>query len=126
MKNRRNFLRGAGLLSTLVAGVYTGMTTASNTAPTITPEVKEADISHLAPAHTNTNNLMLTANNNPPKPVEKSEICFSPSPYAVVGIGNSSVMCPPEDMNRVKMSVGKDNRLWLYVDDKWKRVVIEG
>lgn len=136
MNDRRNFLRGAGLLGTLVAGVYTGMTVASNTAPTVVPEVKEAelDISHLAPADTNTNNLMLTANNNPPKP---PPTYVTSSPYAIagstisqptltLGIGNAAVMSSSEDMNRVKMTVGKDNRLWLNVDGKWKRVVVEG
>jgi hypothetical protein len=27
--------------------------------------------------------------------------------------------------NRVEMSVGKDNRLWIKVDGKWHRVAIE-
>jgi hypothetical protein len=134
MNDRRNFLRGAGLLGTLVAGVYTGMTVASNTAPTVVPEVKEAelDISHLAPSDTNTNNLMLTANNNPPKP---PPTYVTSSPYVIAGstisqptlsLGNASFMSPSEDVNRVKMTVGKDNRLWLNVDGKWKRVVVEG
>ena len=136
MNDRRNFLRGAGLLGTLVAGVYTGMTVASNTAPTIVPEVKEAelDISHLAPSDTNTSNLMLTANNNPPKP---PPTYGTSSPYVIagstisqptltVGIGNAAVMSSSEDMNKLKMTVGKDNRLWIEVDGKWKRVVVEG
>jgi hypothetical protein len=136
MNDRRNFLRGAGLLGTLVAGVYTGMTVASNTAPTVVPEVKEAelDISHLAPADTNNTNLMLTANNNPPKPPPKYA---TSSPYVIagstisqptltVGIGNAAVMSSSEDMNKLKMTVGKDNRLWIDVDGKWKRVVLEG
>lgn len=126
MSDRRKFLKGAGLLGTLVAGVYTGMTTASNTAPTITPEIKEADISHLAPAQTNISSLMLTADNRPPKPVEKNEFCINPSPYTTLHIGNPTFMCPSEELNSVKMSVGKDNRLWINVDGNWKRVVLEG
>jgi hypothetical protein len=27
--------------------------------------------------------------------------------------------------NKVEMSVGKDNRLWVKVNDEWKRVSIE-
>lgn len=41
--------------------------------------------------------------------------------------GSNSIMYYSNDQyeNRVEMSVGKDNRLWIRVDGKWHRVAIE-
>jgi hypothetical protein len=68
------------------------------------------DISHLAPESPNT--LILQSN---PKRVETPECS---NPY-VVAFTNQ------EYQNKVHLSVGKDDRLWIKVGEDWKRVVVE-
>jgi len=131
---RRGFLKGFGLLSAVVAGAsapYLANTGAStvvrNTAdPVLSPPV---DVSHLAPLGTTT--LMLTADNMPPPP--PPPVTSLNGAYIVAG-GNYNTMSPMLSVgstspignkNNVKMSVGKDDRLWIEVDGKWRRVALE-
>jgi hypothetical protein len=105
---RRKMITGTGLAGAFVAGFF---------APKVVVEVKEKlretrveDIRHLAPQSSTT----LTLQGNP-KPVV-------PSPYNGNGFYVSS---NPEYQNKVEMSVGKDNRLWLKIDGEWRRVAID-
>lgn len=143
---RRGFLKGFGLLSAIAAGAAThhlantgaSMAVRDPVDPVLQPPV---DISHLAPL--GKVNLTLTADNAPapvPPPVYDTNIGmqFMPKGYGtptlvfggpssthtqVLSIGSSGVV---PDKNNVKMSVGKDNRLWIEVDGQWRRVALEG
>lgn len=125
---RRGFLKGFGLLSAVAAGVATshlantstGMAVRDPVDPVLAPPVDKA----LAPLGLVT--LTLTADNNPPPPPP-------PTAYGGYTIASNSlspmlsVGAPVESTtkNNVKMSVGKDNRLWLEVDGQWRRVALE-
>ena len=112
INNRRNFLKGTGLLGAFGAGLV---------APVIVERVREVhiqaqtpkappeDISHLAPE--NNQHFVLMGN---PKPVETPQTT-----------GNGFYIMPTnrEYQNQVELSVGKDNMLWLKVGDEWKRVL---
>ena len=114
MKQRRNFLRGAGLFG-LISGIGSIAVAESLPAPLSSlPEVKE-DISHLAP------------------PEDATAIQFTgaygeqPKPQFVSGSGNSIYVYgfTQETTHKVSMAVGKDNRLWMKIGDEWHRVAIE-
>lgn len=102
VKSRREFLRGIGLVSAVAVGAV-----AYNKGLEIEEEKK--DISHLAPLGTNT--LQLTADNEPPKP--------TPYPYVIMSNQFNN------NANKVTMSVGKDDRLWIKTGDQWRRVALE-
>jgi hypothetical protein len=119
---RRNFLKGVSLLGVAAGGFLAAQNSFANTPPP-TPigssPVGERDIgpvediAHLAPL--GRVNIHLQANNEPPpEPVTGSG-------YVMFPITQSS-----ENDNKVTMSVGKDNRLWIKVNDQWRRVALEG
>jgi len=114
MNTRRGFLRGAGIFGTIVGGVAAGKMIVEKhyqeTKYIPAPEQPKQDISHLAPETPTT--LMLQGN-----PKKKEPSTLEGSPY--------SVFSNVEYENKVEMSVGKDNRLWVKVNDEWKRVSIE-
>ena len=118
---RRSFLKGFGLLGAAAGGFLAAQNSFANTPPPSpigSPTVTERDngpiedIAHLAPLGSTT--LRLQANNELPKRVEGNG-------YVVM-----TGMWPSEDDNKVILSVGKDNRLWIKVDDTWRRVALEG
>jgi len=117
--SRRGFLKGFGLLSAIAAGgtahhianTSTGMAVRDPVDPILSPVVDKA----LAPA--SSSNLTLTADNRPQEAMRINS-------DGAWGIGVSAPQ--PEHQNRVAMSVGKDNRLWLQVDGEWRRVALEG
>ena len=146
--SRRGFLKGFGLLSAVVAGATTsGLANAASSGMGLRPAANPVlsppgDIGHLAPL--GKVNLTLMADNNPPPPPPPVEyyntrmaMDFTPkgtldsptfmtsvptaTPMLMVGAGSAMT-----DKNNVKMSVGKDNRLWIEVDGKWRRVALEG
>lgn len=104
---RRKFIRGAGLLSGFLGGVFAGI-------KEVLPEVEKVDISHLAPE--SPTSLVLHGN---PKPKTYSN-------QGSNGIGGFIYTNPADYQNRVELSVGKDNSLWIKSGDAWKRVVTEG
>jgi hypothetical protein len=134
--SRRGFLKGFGLLSAVAAGAsapYLANTSASMDVrhpvdPVLSPPVDQA----LAPL--GLVNLTLTADNTPPPPPPPatygngmylvSNGSGSSSYQTVLSLGTESTADTTK--NNVKMSVGKDNRLWLEVDGKWRRVALEG
>lgn len=112
---RRKFLRGAGILGSVLGGVAAGKMVVEKhyheTKYIPAPEQPKEEISHLAPESPTT--LVLQGG------IKKQESSsagngFQFTPYNV------------EYQNRVEMSVGKDNRLWIKAGEEWKRVVIEG
>ena len=125
---RRSFIKGIGLFGALGAG-YATAALQDRAAEVAGPSIPDAnsstaaeDISHLAPLGTTT--LVLTANNEPPPP---------PTFGDGYVIGSSYISSPVLSMNgdtfpgknNVKMSVGKDDRLWIEVDGKWRRVALD-
>ena len=131
---RRGFLKGFGLLSAVAAGVATSHLANTSTSsavrdpanPVLVPPVDQA----LAPL--GLVNLTLTADNTPPPPpppvtygngmyLISNGASNSYQPILSLGTGNMS----DTTKNNVKMSVGKDNRLWIEVDGQWRRVALE-
>ena len=101
--SRRDFFRKAGIFSAAVVAPVA--TTVVITMPEAKKEIE--DISHLKPE--GNQNLVLqggvTMKNKPPE----NGLYFFHSNL--------------EYNNKVEMSVGKDNMLWLKVGDEWKRVL---
>jgi hypothetical protein len=106
---RRNFFKGAGLLGALAAGIATNKVVIEHA------EAPKEDYSHLAPEPNTT--LTLTGDNRTAE--EKQAAMPAPSNGMYVFSPN------PQVTNQVAMAVGKDNRLWLKVDEKWHRVSID-
>lgn len=111
---RRKFFRGAGLIGALVAGVATSRMVNDRSPENDKEAVK--DISALAPVGS-THNLHLTADNRTAEEKQKDQ----PQHY-----GKFTLLPSMKPTNQVALSVGKDNRLWIKVDDEWKRIAIEG
>jgi hypothetical protein len=111
---RRKFLKGAGIVGSLVGGVVAGKTIVEKhyyeTKYIPPPEQPKEDISHLAP-ESPTRLVLQGGIKNQTLPQNSSEFFIS----------NSNV----EYKNKVELSVGKDNHLWIKVGEEWKRVVVE-
>ncbi len=102
---RRGFLKNLGFISAFASGAVAAKIVVEEKAPD--PVEPKEDTTHLAPDSIS----MFTLQGNP-KPVVDSN-GFS------IGVMN------PEYQNKVNMAVGKDNRLWIQVDNKWQRVALE-
>jgi hypothetical protein len=108
MEQRRNFLRGAGIIGAFAVGV------------TSAKQVKEManehkDISHLAPPDKATTIQITGAYGEKPKAPEPT---MGQNMFYINGWNE-------EVTHRVSMTVGKDNRLWLKIGDEWHRVAVE-
>ena len=140
MQERRRFIKGFGLLGLALSGAAAAREAVSNTSvigastgtsnvPTVIDPPVVEDIAHLAPLGKTT--LQLTADNTPPPPPPQS---FTPGIVTLTGSSYGSYSYPTilgngykETDNKVTMSVGKDNRLWIKIgDDTWRRVALEG
>lgn len=140
---RRGFLKGFGLGAAVIGGfASTGAANAVSVVGSSVPVDSDQpervdrdaveDIGHLAPKE-NATSLVITGDNRPPPP--PAPIAVSTSPYVICGsngpasgglfVGNFIQSCPSEELNKVSMAVGKDNRLWIRVGDSWKRVALE-
>ena len=117
--SRRGFLKGFGLLSAVAAGAATSHFASTGTSmdvrDPVDPILSSAVDKALAPS--SSSNLTLTADNRPQEAMRINS-------DGTWGIGVTAWQ--PEYQNRVAMSVGKDNRLWLQVDGEWRRVALEG
>jgi hypothetical protein len=135
MNGRRSFIKGFGLFGALGAGYGAALLQdrvtqmAGPSLPDANSTTVAEDINHLAPLGSTT--LILTANNEPPPPPPPpSPITFSDG---YITTGSSYIISPALSMNgvsapnqnNVKMSVGKDDRLWIEVDGKWRRVALD-
>lgn len=127
---RRGFLKGFGLLSAVAAGVATSHLANTSTTsavrdpvnPVLVPPVDQS----LAPL--GLVSLTLTADNTPPPP--PSPITYGNSTYLIGGSSYQPILSVGNyggdaTKNNVKMSVGRDNRLWVEVDGQWRRVALE-
>jgi hypothetical protein len=133
---RRSFIKGIGLFGALGAGYATAILqdrvtqVASTSVPNVDSNPVVEDISHLAPLGSTT--LILTANNEPPPP-PPSPMTFSDGSILTTTGGYYSMVSSTlhingsgnPEQNNVKMSVGKDDRLWIEVDGKWRRVALD-
>jgi hypothetical protein len=116
---RRKFIRGAGLVSGLLGGVFAGKVVVEKihtkeVIREVAKEVPKEDISHLAPENPTT----ITLHGNP-----------KPKTYGNQdgnGIGGFMYTNTNDYQNKVELSVGKDNSLWIRSGGDWKRVVTEG
>jgi|LakMenEpi03Aug12_release.lakeMendotaPanAssembly.Ray.scaffolds.fasta_scaffold2392255_1 hypothetical protein len=116
---RRKFIRGAGILSGFLGGVFAGKVVVEKihtkeVIREVLPPVEEVDITHLAPE--SPTSLVLHGN---PKPKTYSNQDSN-------GIGGFIYNGTSDYQNKVELSVGKDNSLWIRSGDAWKRVVTEG
>lgn len=136
MQERRRFIKGFGLLGLALSGAAAareavsntgviGVSTGTNNVPAIIDPPVVEDIAHLAPL--GTYNLHLIADNMPPPPPPQT---FTPgiatltgSSYSYPSILNNGYK---ETDNKVTLSVGKDDRLWIKIGDTWRRVALEG
>ena len=108
MEQRRNFLKGAGIIGAFVVGAasYRQVKEMAN---------EHKDISHLAPPDKATTIQITGAYGEKPK-----------SPEPTMGQHTFYINGWNEEVtHRVSMTVGKDNRLWLKIGDEWHRVAIE-
>ena len=141
MQERRRFIKGFGLLGLALSGAAAARETVSNTGvigvgtgtnnvpAVIDPPVVE-DIAHLAPLGRVT--LQLTADNTPPPPPPPPQ-SFTPGIVTLTGSSYGSYSYPSilnsgykETDNKVTLSVGKDDRLWIKIGDTWRRVALDG
>lgn len=130
MNDRRRFVRNFGLLGAVLAGMGSRELAAEPKSVLPVPDLPSpssdnvaCDISSLQPD--NTTSIVLSADNT-----GSHRLYSSPNSYTIsAGYGSSAYLVapsPPPVTNQVRMSVGKDNRLWIEVDGSWKRVVLEG
>lgn len=135
MQERRRFLKGFGLLGIALSGAAASREAVSNTGvigvgtgtnnvtAVIDPPVVK-DIAHLAPLGKTT--LQLTADNIPP-PAPAPTGSLGIDEYTFTGSSYSSILAGyNETDNKVTLSVGKDDRLWIKIGDTWRRVALEG
>jgi hypothetical protein len=108
MNDRRNFIRGAGIIGAFAVGAasYKQVKEMAN---------EHKDISHLAPPGNATSIQFTGAYGDKPKAPEPT---MSQHTMYING-WNEKVT------HRVSMTVGKDNRLWMKIGDEWHRVAIE-
>jgi hypothetical protein len=108
MNDRRNFIRGAGIIGAFAVGVasYKQMKEMAN---------EHKDISHLAPPEKATTIQITGAYGEKPKAPEPT---MGQNMFYINGWNE-------EVTHRVSMTVGKDNRLWMKIGDEWHRVAIE-
>lgn len=138
MNGRRNFIKGFGVLSAVLAGTSVARTANAATAMASSnlhddnSSVHCEAIDHLAPS--GRANLTLVSDNTPPAPPAIASfgdgnisMDFYPKGYGqtMLCVGSSS-FAPPKEQNSVALSVGKDNRLWIQVDGQWRRIALEG
>lgn len=112
-QSRRKFFSGVGLFGAIVAGASVPV------AVHIHEQKKKQleDLSHLAPESSTT--LMLSADNRTAEEKQKENPPIIGNGFYIQPMGSI------KETNKVSMSVGKDDRLWIKVGDKWARVALE-
>ena len=114
--DRRKFIRGTGLLGGLLGGVLAGKEVIEriHTKETIVKEMIPApvDVSSSDMEPVGNTILTLQGNSKPPEPPKEiSGYTFAP-------------INPQYDL-QVGMAVGRDKRLWLKIDNEWRRVSLD-
>ena len=114
--NRRKFIRGTGLLGGLLGGVLAGKEVIERI------HTKETIVKEMLPA-----------------PVDVADVDMQPIGTTLLTLqGHSKLPEPPKDTNgfvfapinpqydlQVGLSVGRDKRLWLKIDNEWRRVALD-
>ena len=116
--DRRKFVKGTGILGGLLGGVFAGNEVIEriHTKETLIRETIAAPVpvapSNMQPV-ASTPTLSLMGNSEEPKPEQPK-----------YEIGYSFIEQPKYD-RKVDLGVGKDNRLWIKVDNQWRRLSID-
>jgi hypothetical protein len=118
--SRRGFLKNFGLLGVVVAGASAAL---ANNQPIVVPAPTPAptqpkDFAHLAPSDDVSGILSLYSDNRSRE--EKETEYNNSQTHGVIFVTNDF-----KSTNKVHMTVGKDNRLWIKFDDEWKRVALD-
>jgi hypothetical protein len=108
MNARRSFLKNFGMVSAIGA---VALAAKEYQYQVNKPELTDEDIKHLAPVSPML--LTLTADN---RTAEEKNVN---KPVGNYFFDTTKIT------HQVSMSVGKDNRLWLRIGDKWKRVALD-
>ena len=113
--NRRKFIRGTGLLGGLLGGVLAGKEVIEriHTKETIVKEMIPApvDIASADMGPLGNTILTLQGNSKPPEPPKETHgFVFASNPQYDLQVG---------------MAVGRDKRLWLKIDNEWRRVSLD-
>jgi len=127
--SRRSFVKGAGLLGLFAAGIKA---LDSKELPSVKVTEAKKDISSFAPP-TGATTIQFTAkyaDTNQPREVMRLDssgnlgIGVTPSAFIATTLA-SSLYDKGFITHSTSMAVGKDNRLWIKVDDEWRRIAIE-
>lgn len=110
MSARRGFLKGVWIAGAAATVALVAKQTQYELSK---PEVE--DITHLSPEG-QVSNITISADNRTAEQKKKED----PSIYS-----SRISIWQPQVTNTVSMSVGKDNRLWIKINDVWKRVAID-
>ena len=113
MTTRRNFIRGLGLFSAFAAGAGTANTAIA--APKCDPKLAPPD---------NATTLQISGTYNDSYVTPQERMRFT-SDGRMMLRPELSFTATKRNTHNVSMTVGRDNRLWIKVDNKWKRVAIE-
>lgn len=116
---RRSFIKGFGLLGAVIAGAAT--VDSAHAASQVVGNIPDRDVDSVhRPA---------AARDEDRPPVNASLVSITGSygePHKIeVNDGYYIVQSNFTPTHRVDMAVGHDNRLWIKVDDQWKRVAVE-
>jgi len=144
MNGRRNFVKGFGLLSAVLAGGVTASTPSREPVldspavpnPDLTPVSEAIDPSIVAQLEEDSTNLSLTRTYGeiaPPEPQPPGHYLFGSSGGEVMritsggglmigGVGKKFVPGTEKQVD-VKMAPGPDGELYLNLNGKWKRVL---
>jgi len=114
--DRRKFIRGGGAVGGLFAGLLAGKAVVEriHTKEIIVEKMLPApvDVAEQAMEPVGITMLTLTGNSKPPEaPKDTNGYTFAP-------------INPQHDL-QVGMAVGRDKRLWIKVDQEWKRVALD-
>lgn len=113
--DRRKFIRGTGLLGGLLGGVLAGKEVIEriHTKETIVKEMipVELDFAPKDMEPVGTTILVLQGHSKRPEPPKETHgFVFAPNPQYDLQVG---------------LSVGRDKRLWLKIDNEWRRVSLD-
>jgi hypothetical protein len=112
VNNRRGFIRGLGLFSAFVAGAAGHSALANSSVVDVPQPVDKA----LAPP-----DLAMTV-----QLTGSYGDANVPMDLAPKGTGSIYYINPQNAItNKVDMAVGRDDRLWIKVNDEWRRVALE-
>ena len=127
--DRRKFIRGTGLFGGLIAGVVAGKTVVEkiHTRETIKEVAGISDPKNAPSAFHPTLSLM-TQNPDLTTKKETRQAQLYQSENIGLTVGSVYDECSNYELvekNIVSLAAGKDNRLWIKVNDEWYRVAVD-